>query len=413
VLGGPAARILDGMTQQVRLFWGVLAITVVAAACGETPAGPGQMGDPPPVASVPFASGTSFVARFLRAPGTVPLLLSVHDRTRGLDCLLIRDAAGHIRCTSADTADAPSADPAALVEGQLRAVALNDRLSLMELLTPDGGRFPLVGSPSFLEDAHWQGPCAPTGLKGGDVRCLPAHATNSYLFADAGCFDPVVQQVQDAEPLLAVVDGLPRALGELFTGPVHVGFGGSCNPLPTAYHAPLRRPGARLPDDALLRLHPLLQGSDRLGLLALEFWGQLLPATRDPRQRLAPSYFDRQQNVDCAPVRTPEGVRCLAGVPFAAESELRFMDPRCTQPVLPQTGTEVVLLAGPDGHPLARATEIRKLGEWYGGPVVDVYRREGGICQLRPEKNTFRPLTTAGDWSRFAPLEEWLGDHRL
>jgi hypothetical protein len=72
-------------------------------------------------------------------------------------------------------------------------------------------------------------------------------------------------------------------------------------------------------------------------------------------------------------------------------------------------------VAESDGHPLIRVTEMHRLtGDWYGtGGVVDVYRREAGDCQLRPEKNTFLPLTPDDDWGRFAELEEWLGDSRL
>ena len=251
-------------------------------------------------------------------------------------------------------------------------------------------------------------------MTAGDVRCLPPYAAASGLFADQGCFEPVVQQVQEAEPRMAVVAGVPRALGELFTGQVYVGFLNRCNPLPIAYHASLRRPGPPMPDQAVLRLYRAPQGHDdgvRLGLLALHLGAEVIAPARNPRERQAVAYFDRQRNVECVPVRTPAGVRCLAGVPLFAESQLRFMDAGCTQPVLTQLGTEVVLLAAADGHPLARATEIRQLGDWYGGGVVDVYRREAGGCVLRPEKNSFRPLTAAGDWQRFAALEEWVGDH--
>jgi hypothetical protein len=410
------------MTRHVRTLWSVLAITVGAGACEETPAMPrslmdGGMANPPPVAeATAFASGTRYQARFLRAPGTDPLLLSVHDRMRGLECLFTRDAAGLIRCTGPDTPDLPGADPGAVVEGQLRAVAFGDRLSRTELLTPDGGRFPLVGRNSFqLEDVQWNGACTPVAVTAGDLRCLPPYATTGGLFADSGCFEPIVQQAQDAEPRVAVVAGVTRALGELFTGQVHVGYGNICNPLPIAYHAPLRRPGPPMPDQAVLRLYRAPQGHNddvRLGLLALHLGAEVIAPARNPRERQAVAYFDRQRNVECIPVRTPAGVRCLAGVPFAPESELRFMDAGCTQPVLTQLAAEVVLLAAADGHPLARATDIRQLGDWYGGAVVDVYRREAGGCVLRPEKNTFRPLTGAGDWQRFAALEEWVGDHR-
>ena len=121
------------MTRHVRRFWGVLAITITAGACEQTPAMPGSMMDggmanPPPVAeATTFASGTRYQARFLRAPATDPLLLSVHDRMRGLECLFTRDAAGLIRCTGPDTPDLPGADPGAVVEGQLQSVAFGDR----------------------------------------------------------------------------------------------------------------------------------------------------------------------------------------------------------------------------------------------------------------------------------------------
>jgi hypothetical protein len=178
------------------------------------------------------------------------------------------------------------------------------------------------------------------------------------------------------------------------------------------YHAPLRRLGAPLAADAVVRLHQVPRGRGRLALLAFESQGRLVGPARDTRSSLAKAYFDAELNLECTPVRTATGVRCLAGVELIDERELRFRDAACTQPVLSVSGP-VALLAAPDGHPLARALALHQLGDWFGGGQVDVYRKEGADCVLRPEKNTFRPLEATLPWDRYAPLEEWLGPHRL
>ena len=366
-------------------------------------------------AGLSFANGRRLVARSLAFPGTAPLLLSVHDLARGVDCRFTMAVDGKLRCLPDD----PGAEPPEVwMEGRIALAERSGRLTHYELTSDDGGRFRMADAGGFV-DTRLDQPCHPNIGKTSRGTCMPAAAFFAEMFDDAACQAPLAMYLgsEMSEPVVTMKDGRPYAVGAKWTGTsVHKIVDGVCAPSADLYPG-IREYfiGALLPDDALAAVTIVPRGSDRL---ALHFFdddaGPI--ATQDVLlNHLGRVYTDRELQTDCVPMRTPDGtIRCVGGVHVVQPSPL-FADAACARPVVQLDGdglTEDVVLTpwGPRG-PLATALAIYRIG-----PRVTVdlpyrlYERKDGVCLTAYQKVGYYELGEPTSWDRFATLEERLGD---
>jgi hypothetical protein len=392
------------------------------AACSSNGAGIAPI-EPPsgvadggvPSSDLTFANGGRLVARSLAFPGTVPLLVSVHDVARGVDCRFREAADGRVRCLPEDV----GAEPAdAWVPGQVTLAERSGRLTHHELRSDDGGRFRMADAGGFV-DKKLDKPCFPGGAQTPSSTCMPDAAMFAEVFDDAGCQAPLALYLGSAmsEPVVAVKDKRPFAVGAKWAGTgVYQIVGGVCSPIEDPYPG-LRQYfiGAALPDDALAAVAIVPRGSGRLALRIVEDDGGAITTADVAGSRLEKVYADRDLATDCAPMRTPDGaIRCVGGVHVEQPSPL-FADSACVRHVVQLDGDgptdDIVVSAWAPQGPLAIA-----LGIYRAGPSVTVdlpyrlYEMKEGACVTAYQKVGYRELGEATSWERFATLEERLGD---
>ncbi len=294
---------------------------------------------------------------------------------------------------------------------------LGGRLRLRQIETTEGTRF-----DDHFVDSHWSRPCKLANADGGD-ECVPARLDDdTFVHEDAACTGTTVWRASACgDPAYIGRSTKPfHALGAPWTGDVFQ-VGKAC--IKASKQSTPDGPdlffelGAALGDDATVGVTWRLDGAARLQLRGLrDDAGELLPvgdalaradvnAARDSLSTIVTRFHDTVSNVDCDPIWTDGGVRCVPRTTIVNPGMFYFADAACTIPAdqCPTTqpcGGMPVVPFSIDGHGERRADS---LNEAVAAPAL--YFPVGAQCTPMPGLVGYT-VGAPVPWDRFPLLDE-------
>lgn len=381
-----------------------LLTVAVVVGCGGDPGGPAT---PPPIPAPapgmvipPVGAGSRLAPRYLRHPGTEPLWFGVLDRQKQAPCWFVVSDNDRVRCV-ASRYDASA--PGDAVAGRLERPAGVTRLGPIQVVSDDGGRFPLhTRGGVALFDRSSGHACAVE-----DGACLPPHGRFIGFYGDAGCRQrPLAADLAaPVAPVLVMKDGVAHALGARWTGAVYFSAGGACTP-GDGYAGAVYEIAAPLAAGSVAPVRRSLRGSARLSLFVYEDDAGAI-TTEGYHAALDEAVYEDRALGACVPMRTSDaGIRCVAGATIA-RGVARYADPACRERAVAGVAAGgLVALGTTSDLDLPRVTAVHAVAEAIGH---EMYEARQDACVKVIDRVGHWRVGAPVAWDRFAVLEEIVG----